>query len=183
MTRQVNTAGVQLVKAFEGLKLLPYKCSAGIPTIGFGTTFYEDGRKVSMQDPQITEAHAEQLLMVHLNTFASKVEKLLKVNVTDNQFAALLAFAYNVGPGALGGSTLLKKLNTQDYVGAAGEFEKWNKAQGQVLAGLTRRRQAEKALFLHSPSQKTSTPIQTDSDLPTADDIEAKLRAIEKDIL
>lgn len=185
MTRQVNKAGLDLIKAFEGIKLSPYLDSVKIPTIGIGTTFYEDGTKVSMKDPAITEARAEALLMYHLNSFAAKVEKLLKVSVTDNQFAALLAFAYNVGPGALGTSTLLKKLNAQDYAGAAGEFEKWNKAGGKVLAGLTRRRQAEKALFVHSISAPVvkSVPSLTDVGFPSLEDIESQFAKIEKKIL
>jgi lysozyme len=178
MTRQINKAGIDLIKSFEGLKLSPYLCSAKIPTIGYGTTFYEDGRKVSLQDSPITETRAEQLLAIHLNTFAAKVEKMVTVSMTDNQFAALCSFAYNCGPANLASSTLLKKMNKQDYAGAAGEFEKWNKAGGKVLAGLTRRRQAEKALFMHSPSQSSLLPAG-----PSVQDIEAKLASIEKDIL
>jgi lysozyme len=178
MVRQINKAGIDLIKSFEGLKLLPYLCSAKVPTIGYGTTFYEDGRKVSLQDPQITEARAEQLLATHLGAFAAKVEKMVSVPMTDNQFAALCSFAYNCGPANLASSTLLKKMNAQDYAGAAQEFEKWNKAGGKALTGLTRRRQAEKALFMHSPSQNSSLPAG-----PSAEDIEAKLASIEKDIL
>lgn len=178
MARQINKAGLDLIKSFEGLKLSPYLDSVKIPTIGYGTTFYEDGRKVSLQDPQITEARAEQLLATHLSTFAAKVEKMVTAPLTDNQFAALCSFAYNCGPANLAASTLLKKLNKQDYAGAAAEFEKWNKAGGKVLAGLTRRRQAEKALFLHSPSQSSSLSAG-----PSAEDIEAKLASIEKEIL
>ena len=191
MTRQVNKAGLDLIKAFEGLKLSPYLDSVKIPTIGIGTTFYEDGTKVSMKDPAITEARAEALLMHHLNSFAAKVEKLLTVPVTDNQFAALLALVYNIGTGAFSKSTLLKKLNAQDYVGAAGEFEKWNKAGGNVIAGLTRRRQAEKALFVHpisapvvAPAPATKAALSfTDAGFPSLEDIESQFAKIEKKLL
>jgi len=178
MARKVNKAGVDLVKAFEGLKLSPYLDSVKIPTIGYGTTFYEDGRKVSMQDAAITEERALELLERHLNDFAAKVEAMIKVPVTDNQFAALCAFAYNVGPGALQSSTLLKKLNAKDYSAAADEFEKWNKAGGQVLAGLTRRRQAERALFLHSPAGATQES-KSSLDIPSDEDILKSLKDAE----
>lgn len=182
MIRKLNKASIDLVKDFEGLRLAPYLDSVKVPTIGYGTTFYEGGKKVTLADPTITEARAEQLLSTHMDAFAASVEKLVKVPLTDNQFGALCSFAYNLGAGALGKSTLLKKLNAKDYAGAAGEFEKWNKAGGAVLAGLTRRRQAEKALFLQSPP----TQMQKNSLLgngPSEKDIEVKLAEIEKGVL
>ena len=177
--RKINKAGLNLVKTFEGLSLKPYKCPADKVTIGYGTTYYEDNTKVTMQDPPISEDRALQLLEVHINAFCSKVEKLIQVPVTDNQFAALVSFAYNLGAGALGGSTLIKKLNAKDYSGAAEEFEKWNKAGGSVLAGLTRRRQAEKALFLQNPASQSSSALP---DGPSDSDIDVKLEDIEKEI-
>lgn len=183
MARKINQAGIDLVKSFEGLKLAPYLDSVKVPTIGYGTTYYEGGKKVTMQDPPITQARAEELLAVHLESFCSGVEKLLKVSVTDNQFAALVSFAYNLGLGALGGSTLMKKLNAGDYAGAALEFEKWNKAGGQVLPGLVRRRQAEKALFMHSPQPARATSGSQLPDGPSDDEINKKLADIEKGIL
>lgn len=181
MTRKVNKAGLDLIKSFEGLVLHPYLDSVNVPTIGYGTTFYEDGTKVTMQDPSITEGRAEELLIEHVESFAKSVEKAVKVPLTDNQFAALVSFAYNLGTGNLNSSTLLRKLNAGDYQGAANEFERWNKAGGKVLAGLTRRRQAEKALFLHN-----SAPTRVGSllpDGPSEEDISVKLEEIEKEIL
>lgn len=179
MARKLNKASLDLIKSFEGLSLKVYKDSIGIPTIGYGTTFYEDGKKVTMNDPEITETRAEQLLAIHLDTFAASVEKLVQVPLTDNQFGALCSFVYNLGAGSLSQSTLLKKLNAKDYAGAALEFEKWNKAGGQVLPGLTRRRQAEKALFLQSPQPQNSQLPSGPSD----EDVLVKLEEIEKETL
>lgn len=181
MTRKVNKAGIELIKSFEGLRLSPYLCPAKIPTIGYGTTYYEDGKKVTMQDPDITETRAEELLVKHIETFAKEVEAVIKVSLTDNQFAALVSFAYNLGTPNLKSSTLLRKLNAGDYAGAANEFERWNKAGGKVLAGLTRRRQAEKALFLHSPTPSRAGSYLPDG--PSEKDISVKLEEIEKEIL
>lgn len=183
MARKLNKASIDLVKSFEGLRLKPYLDSVKVPTIGYGTTFYEGGKKVTLADPEITEARAEQLLAVHMDTFAASVEKLVKVPLTDNQFGAICSFVYNLGAGAFGKSTLLKKLNAKDYAGAAGEFEKWNKAGGQVLAGLTRRRQAEKSLFLQSPPTQAQQKTSQLGDGPSEDDIRVKLEEIEKGVL
>jgi lysozyme len=180
MSRNINKAGIDLIKQFEGLRLKPYLCSAGKPTIGYGATFYEDGKKVTMSDPAITEQRAEDLLKKHLEQFSAAVERNVKVSTTDNQFAALVSFTFNLGEGNLKSSTLLKKLNNKDYAGAANEFERWNKAGGKILAGLTRRRQAEKSLFLHNPPA-SSSPVKQSwlSDEPTEDEINKKLEAIE----
>lgn len=186
MARKLNKQSIDLVKSFEGLRLKPYLCSANVPTIGYGTTFYEDGTKVTLNDPEITEQRAEDLLSIHMDTFAASVEKLVKVPLTDNQFGALCSFVYNLGAGAFQQSTLLKLLNAKDYAGAAAQFEVWNKEKiNGVLTpskGLTRRRQAEKSLFLQSPTpitQKTNTLENGPSD----NDIEVKLFEIEKEIL
>jgi lysozyme len=138
----------ELIKTFEGFKSKPYKCPAGIPTIGYGSTFYEDGTKVKLTDAPITEARAMELLADVVNDFSKKVNKLIKVEVNQNQFDALVDFAYNVGITALANSTLLKKLNAKLYSEAADQFLRWNKANGVVLAGLTKRRNVEKELFL-----------------------------------
>jgi lysozyme len=145
--RQVNKAGVDLIKEFEGFFSKPYLCPAKIPTIGFGSTHYEDGTKVTLNDPPITMERAEQLTAHELSTIGIAVEKLVKVPINDNQFSALCSFAYNVGTGNLSSSTLLKKLNAVDYQGASEQFIRWNKAGGKVLNGLTRRREAEQDLF------------------------------------
>lgn len=176
--RKVNKAGLSLIKSFEGLYLKPYLCPAKVPTIGYGTIRYPNGKPVTLKDPEITENNAEEYLEHEINEKASGVDALVKVNISENEFAALVSFAYNVGIGALQKSTLLKLLNNNsDKAKVAEEFLKWNRAGGKVLSGLTRRRQAEKALFLQ-PEIKNKLP-----DEPSEQEIEAKLKQIEEDII
>jgi len=146
MSKTTGTKGIELIKSFEGLKLNAYICPAGVPTIGYGTTRV-NGQPVQMGSV-ITESQASGYLKSDLQQFESAVNAAVKVPLTQNQFDALVSFTYNLGAGNLRSSTLLKKLNASDYAGAADEFPKWNKAGGKELAGLTRRRNAERDLFL-----------------------------------
>lgn len=139
---EINDKGIRLIKSFEGLRLKAYQDSVGVWTIGYGTT---SGVRPGMV---ITEAQAEEFLRRDLRRFEQAVDDLVKVPLTDDQFAALVSFTYNVGEGALESSTLLRLLNQRDYQGAADQFLRWDKAGGQSLPGLTRRRRAERALFL-----------------------------------
>lgn len=133
-----------LCKRFEGLHLRPYLCPAGVPTIGFGATFYEDGRRVMMTDPPITKARAEQLLRWHIRReFLPAVMSLCPGAETPEQVAALTDFAFNLGTGALKTSTLRRKVNAGLWPEVPTQLMRWNKAGGRVLRGLTRRRQAE----------------------------------------
>lgn len=153
---KTSDAGKALIKSFEACSLKPYLCPARIPTIGWGTTRYPDGRMVSMSDPRITQAQADSYFDHDLAAFERDVMQLVRVKPTQGQFDALVSFAYNVGPDidadtiaeGLGDSTLLRKFNAGDIKGAADEFLKWDKSKGVVLAGLTRRRKAERAMFL-----------------------------------
>lgn len=147
--REINESALSLIKSFEGLELKPYKCPADVPTIGYGTTVYPDGKKVSLKDSPISEERAEELLLHDIKKYGKAVEDAVKVELNDNQYGALVSFTYNVGIGALNNSTLLRKLNSGDYEGAAEQFERWIYAGGKVLNGLVKRRQAERALFLH----------------------------------
>ena len=147
--RQINQAGLNLIESFEGCKLKPYLDSVKIPTIGIGTTVYPDGKKVTMKDPAITKDQAYAFLKSHMDKDCEAVSNMVKVVINDNQFAALVSFAYNCGRAALAASTLLKRVNAGEFQKAADEFLKWDHAGGVVVAGLTRRRQAERALFLH----------------------------------
>lgn len=149
--RQINKASLNLIKQFEGCVLQPYLDSVKVPTIGIGTIKYPNGTKVTMKDPPITQEQAEEYLQNHLIGNCLSVSDLVKVVLNDNEFGALVSFVYNLGAGALASSSLLKKLNANDRLGAAEEFLKWDHAGGQRLAGLTKRRQAERALFLHPP--------------------------------
>lgn len=147
---QLNEAGKKLIKSFEGCKLTSYKCSAGKDTVGYGNTFYEDGSAVKAGD-KITQERAESLFELIAASFSKQVDPLVTDKVTPNQFAALVSFAYNVGVGNLKSSTLLKKVNANpEDPTIKNEFLKWNKAGGKVLAGLTRRREAEAALYFKS---------------------------------
>lgn len=143
---QVSQAAIDLIKEFEGCYLEQYICPAGVSTIGIGTTRI-DGKPVP-EGLVITETQAEQYLAEDLSLFESAVERLVTVPLTQSQFDALVSFTYNVGQGNLQNSTLLRKLNSSDYPGAANEFPRWNRGGGKVLPGLTRRREAERELFL-----------------------------------
>jgi len=145
---KTSTAGIELIKKFESFAAKPYKCSAGVPTIGYGATYYPDGRKVTLGDPPISEAYAVSLLEEMLVSFEKSVDSFCRDDVTQNQFDALVCFAYNVGTSALKKSTLLKKVNENPSDPTIkAEFLKWNKAAGRVLKGLTRRRVEEAALY------------------------------------
>lgn len=144
---KLNKEASDLIKSFEGCKLKAYQCSAKKWTIGFGNTYYEDGSPV-MPGHAITQEKADQLFEIIASEFAAKVAKLVTSNVTDNQFGALVSFAYNCGVVNLQKSTLLKKVNANhNDISIKAEFAKWNKAGGKVLAGLTRRREAESNLY------------------------------------
>ncbi len=136
------------VKAKEGLSLTAYLCPAKVWTIGYGNTSYETGIKVKQGD-KISKERAELLFNNTFENFALQVKPLVfKSTLNDNQFSALVSFAYNVGIGALKSSTLLKKVkaNPNDKT-IANEFAKWNKGGGKVLAGLTSRRAKESDIY------------------------------------
>jgi lysozyme len=144
---KLNKAGADLIKSFEGCKLTAYVCSAGHNTIGYGNTFYENGDKVKPGD-KITKERAESLFDLISDSFADKVVPLIKSKINENQFGALVSFAYNAGVGNLQKSTLLKKVNANpNDPSIRDQFMLWNKAGGKVLAGLTRRRKAEADLY------------------------------------
>jgi lysozyme len=140
--------GIKLIERFEGFRSEPYLCSAKVPTIGIGSTRYANGANVRLTDPAITLAQAKMLLAQTIKPFENAVNRYVQVKINQNQYDALVCFAYNVGWQALRTSTLLRKLNAGDIQGAANEFEKWNKAGGRKIQGLVNRRLAEKALFL-----------------------------------
>ena len=120
----------------------------GIPTIAYGNTDYEDGRKVSLSDPAITEERATELLKMVVKRYEDAINRYVQVPITQNQFDALVSFAYNIGNENVRKSTLMKLLNRKQYTEAADQLLRWNKAGGKTLKGLTRRRQAERTLFL-----------------------------------
>jgi len=152
---KLNQAGIKLMHDFEGCKLTAYECPASLMlpkerkfyTIGYGNTYYEDGKPVKLGDT-ITQERANELFNMIAEDFAKRVRTLLRVTLNENQFSALVSFAYNAGVANLNKSTLLRKVNANPIDPTIdAEFLKWNKANGQVLAGLTRRRTAESKLY------------------------------------
>lgn len=139
----ISQKGIDLIKNFEGCRLTAYKCPAGVMTIGYGHT----GSDVHA-GMKITQEQAEKYLKSDLIVHCNNVSKLVKVALNQNQFDSLVSFEYNVGYGHFSKSTLLNLLNQGKYKEAAQQFERWKYAGGKVLAGLERRRQAEKNLFL-----------------------------------
>lgn len=138
-----------LCLVFEGVYLKPYLCPANVPTIGVGSTFYEDGRRVSLADPPITQDRAKQLLMWELEHCLPKVLRLCPAlrDWGDKAMGAILDFAFNCGTGNLQASTLRRRINADDVDGAKLELMKWTRGGGRVLPGLVRRRAAEAALL------------------------------------
>ena len=146
---KISKAGLDLIRLFEELAQVAYPdpATGGKPyTIGYGTTVYPDGRSVALGDV-CTKEQAEEYLLHDCELFETTVNKCAP-RVNQNQFDALVSLCYNIGSAHLQNSTLIKKLNRGDIAGAADEFLRWNKAAGRVMAGLTRRRQAERKLFL-----------------------------------
>jgi lysozyme len=141
---KTSAAMRQLIEGFEGCRLSPYQDSVGVWTIGVGHC----GPEVHAGSGKITQAEADRLLAQDLARFERAVERLAP-QTTQQQFDALVSFAFNLGEGALLGSTLRRLHNSPDYKAAAGEFHKWNHAGGKVLAGLTRRRAAEAEVYAH----------------------------------
>lgn len=147
---KLSPNGLNIIKRHEGLRLKPYLCPAKKPTIGYGNTYYEDGTAVKITDSSITIERAENLLSNIVDKFSKQVSSSLAVEVNQNQFDALVSFAYNVGIGNFLNSTLLRKLNKKDFEGASLEFKRWNKSNGMVSSGLVKRRVDEESLFLKS---------------------------------
>lgn len=144
-----------LCKQFEGFRSKPYLCPAGIPTIGYGSTYYADGRKVALTDPPVDEPTARALLVHELETtYAPGVIRLCPILLTLamkqgdwGKLNAIVDFCYNLGVGRLQTSTLRRKINEQDWDGAKEQLMLWTRGGGKVLPGLVRRRQAECVLF------------------------------------
>lgn len=145
---KLNQLGIKLMHKFEGCVLKAYLCPAKVWTIGYGNTYYEDGSKVKQGDV-ITQQRAEELFTNICNKdFVPKVKALLKKELNENQFSALVSFAYNVGIANLKTSTLLKMVNVNpNDPTIANQFMRWNKAAGKVLKGLTARREEEAKLY------------------------------------
>lgn len=142
--RRTNQDGVELIKAFEGLQLRPYRCPGGIWTIGYGHT------RTVAANMQITPAQAEVLLREDLQIVERAISRLVQVKLSENQFSALVCFAFNVGIGNFERSTLLRLLNRGWYDQVPAQLMRWNRAGGEVYGGLARRRAAEAKLWKRS---------------------------------
>jgi lysozyme len=146
--------GFEVIKGFEGLRLSAYRDTAGVWTIGYGSTRYHDDKPVKPGDKLANAAQADALFANTLGQYEGSVNSNVHVPLTVNQFDALVSFCYNEGTGALHGSTLLRLLNAKDYAGAADQFLVWDKitdpqTQKKVVCdALVKRRKAERFLFL-----------------------------------
>lgn len=159
MARQINAAGLELIKSFEGLKLSTYQDSVGVWTIGYGST------KGVKRGQRITEEEAEELLHKDLAEAQGAVENAVTVELNDNQFAALVSFTFNLGAGTLRKSRLLQRLNVGRFSDAADQILLFDHAGRKRLAGLTRRRKAERELFLTPDSNE---PVAVDEPAESA---------------
>jgi lysozyme len=153
--RKLTRAGMHLIQHFEGClekkgeHYHAYKCPAGVWTVGWGST-HHGGHDIG-STTKWTRQECDAAFLRDMEVFEKAVRRLVKVPLNANRFDSLVSFTYNCGEGNLAKSTLLKKVNAGDFEGAADEFVKWNKANGKVLAGLTRRRKSEALLFENKP--------------------------------
>ena len=143
MNNELKTSqeGISLIKSFEGCELTAYRCSANVPTIGFGhTAGVSDG-------DTCTQEEAETMLAEDLEEFEDYVKNYVESELQQNEFDALVAWTYNLGPANLKESTMLKELNSGNFEEVPRQMKRWNRAGGEVLDGLIRRREAESRLF------------------------------------
>ena len=148
---KLSKKGYELICEFEGLRLKPYLCSAKIPTIGYGNTYYPNGKRVTLLDDPITKDYAFEIFKVIADKFAKRVDEMTTKELTQNQFDALVSFAYNVGTGAFATSTLLKKVNNNpNDATIKNEFLKWTRAGGRRVQGLVNRRNKEATIYFNS---------------------------------
>lgn len=149
MSEQALAIAAGLCRRFEGLRLKPYLCPAGVPTIGYGSTRYADGKAVTLRDAPITAAQADELLMATLRRDYLPGVLRLSPSLADKPqvLGAIVDFAYNLGVAKYGSSTLRKRIDAGDMAGARAELAKWVRGGGKVLPGLVARRAAEVALL------------------------------------
>lgn len=147
---KTSVQGLNLIKRSEGFRRYPYLCPAGVPTIGYGSTHYENGKAVKLSDPPVSEEKAVELLAGTLTQYEKAVTLSVSRVLQQHEYDALVSLCYNIGPAAFAKSTLVKMLNSgAKSVDVADQFMRWTKGGGRVLSGLVARREAEKALFLN----------------------------------
>jgi lysozyme len=163
--KEVISIAEPLIKRFEGWRSKPYLCSANVPTIGWGSTMYENGDKVTLDDPEITKERGQALFELDAERFLLQVYKACPVLTKhDNKAAAILSWTYNLGPARLRSSTMRTRINQERWEEAAQELKRWNLAAGKVTRGLVLRREAEATLFLLSPSNNKAKDSDVDED-------------------
>ena len=145
---KLSANGFKLLGELEGIVLRPYRDSVGIPTIGIGSTYYEDGTKVKMSDKAITKERAIQLAKNVVKSFEAQVNKSILPTMTQNQFDAMVLLCYNIGESGFARSSVVRNFNAGNLQKAADSFLLWNKAGGKVVKGLVNRRNIERTLFL-----------------------------------
>jgi lysozyme len=144
----LNNKGYLLITEFEGFSAKPYLCSAKVPSIGYGNTYYSDNKRVTLLDKEINKQQAFEMFKVIADRFASKVSNLVKTPLNQNQFNSCVSLAYNIGMANFMNSTLLKLVNKNHNDILIGlEFKKWNKVNKKEVTGLTRRRNYEADIY------------------------------------
>ena len=148
---KLSNTGIELIKEFEGFSSKPYLCSAGVPTIGYGSTFYENGKQVSLSDPKITESRAVELFLFQLKNYEKAVNTFIKVELKQNEYDALVSICYNIGITAFKKSKLVKNINAglkNETTVIKTNFNAWTFAKGKRIQGLMNRRTKEFNLFI-----------------------------------
>lgn len=144
----VNHHGIAFIKSWEGFEAYPYLDTGGVPTIGYGTTYYPNGRRVTMRDNPISERKATQYMYKNLKNYVAAVDAFTRDDLTQNQFNALVSFCYNVGERAFQRSTLLKRINLDlNHPDIEKQFKRWVYDEGKFIRGLKNRRVAEYNLY------------------------------------
>ena len=177
MARQINDEGLRLIEGFEGLYLHAYHGAADVPgllTIGYGHTS-EAGPPTVVAGQTITKQEADDILRADLSKVEDEVEKLVKVPLNDNQFAAIVSFTFNCGGGALAGSSLLRRLNAGNYASVPDSLMSWVNSNGRRQEGLVSRRQREGLLFMSQPNSIASNTVVVDDPDATAKQVQHEL--------
>ena len=174
--KEVITIAEPLIKRFEGWRSKPYLCSANVPTIGWGSTMYENGDRVTLDDPEISKERGQELFELDAERFLLQVYKACPVLTKhQNKAAAILSWTYNLGPARLRSSTMRTRINQERWEEAVQELKRWNLAAGKVTKGLVLRREAEATLFLLSPSNNKAKDSDVNED---KEPFEKNLRAV-----
>jgi lysozyme len=166
--------GVSLIERWEGWhkslpdgRAAPYVCPAGVVTIGFGTTYWLDGRRIKMSDDAITREVGKQLLLRQLQTYAATVDRVIKIAIHPWMRAALISLAYNIGTGAIAKSTVVRMVNQRRWAEVPRAFQMWRNGGGRVLTGLLNRRIDESALFMRGVAAMNAAPVPAPSPATT----------------